>query len=79
MPTMKADLRAELDLLNRNVDEMIRLFQCTADAGIWTQKEATRHEARLESIRKKLNADYREIMARDERTRKEPTPLKPGS
>jgi hypothetical protein len=76
---MKADLRAELDLLNRNVDEMIRLFQCTADAGIWTQKEVTRHEARLESIRKKLNADYREIMARDERTRKEPTPLKPGS
>jgi hypothetical protein len=76
---MKADLRAELDLLNRNVDEMIRLFQCTADAGIWTQREATRHEARLESIRKKLNADYLEIMARDERTRKEPTPLKPGS
>jgi hypothetical protein len=76
---VKADLREELDLLNRNVDEMIRLFQCTADAGIWTKREATRHQARLESIRKKLNADYREIMARDERTRKEPTPLKPGS
>ena len=76
---MKADLREELDLLNRNVDEMIRLFQCTADAGIWTKREATRHQARLESIRKKLNADYREIMDRDKRTRKEPTPLKPGS
>jgi hypothetical protein len=76
---MKADLREELDLLNRNVDEMIRLFQCTADAGIWTKREATRHQARLESIRKKLNADYLEIMARDDRTRKEPTPLKPGS
>ena len=76
---MKADLRAELDLLNRNVDEMIRLFQRATDAGIWTLHEATRHKARLESIRKKLNADYREIMARDERARKEPTPLKPGS
>jgi hypothetical protein len=76
---MKADLREELDLLNRNVDEMIWLFQRTADAGIWTKKEATRHEARLESIRKKLNADHREIMAMHERTRKESTPLKPGS
>ena len=75
---MKADLREELVLLNRNVDEMIRLFQRTADAGIWTKKEATRHEARLESIRKKLNADCREIMAMHERTRKESTPLKPG-
>jgi DNA repair exonuclease SbcCD ATPase subunit len=76
---MKADLREELDLLNKNVDEMIRLFQRTADAGIWNQKEATRHEARLESIRKKLNADYREITAMRERTRKESTPVKPRS
>jgi uncharacterized membrane protein YqjE len=76
---MKADLREELDLLNRNVDEMIRLFQCAEAAGIWTKKEAMRHEARLESVRKKLNADYREIMARHERTRKESTPVKPGS
>jgi hypothetical protein len=34
---------------------------------------------RLESIRKKLNADYREIMAMHERSRKESTPVKPGS
>jgi hypothetical protein len=70
MPTMKPDLRAELGVINRNVDEMILLLQCAADAGIWTQKEATRHEARLESIRKKLNADYLEIMAMHERSRK---------
>ena len=76
---MKADLRAELDLLNRNVDEMIRLFQCAADSGIWTKKEAARHAARLESIRKKLNADYREIAAMHERSRKESSPVKPGS
>jgi hypothetical protein len=76
---MKADLREELDLLNKNVDEIIRLFQRTTDAGIWTQKEATRHAVRLESIRKKLNADYREIMAMHERSRKESTPVKPGS
>jgi hypothetical protein len=79
VPNMKADLSAELALLNRNVDEIIGLLQCVTDAGIWTRQEATEHETRLESIRKNFNADYREIMARDERTRKEPTPLKPGS
>jgi hypothetical protein len=60
---MKADLRAELDLLNRNVDEMIRLFQCATDAGIWTRQEATRHEAHRELLRAKLNADFRELVA----------------
>jgi hypothetical protein len=29
---MKADLRAELDLFNRNVDEMTRLLQLATDA-----------------------------------------------
>jgi hypothetical protein len=59
---MKADLRVEFSLMNRNVDEMIRLFQTTADAGIWTRHEATRHIARLESLRAKLNADFRELV-----------------
>ena len=59
---MKADLRAELGLLNRNVDEMIRLLQCATDAGIWARHEATRHEARLASLRAKLNASFRELM-----------------
>ncbi len=30
---MKADLRAQLVLLNKNVDEMIRLVQRATDAG----------------------------------------------
>jgi len=64
---MKTDLRAELSLLNKNVDEMIRLFQCVTDAGIWTRQEATRHEARLELLRAKLNADFRELIALRER------------
>jgi hypothetical protein len=67
MPKMKADLRAELSLLNRNFDEMIRLLQCATDAGIWTRQETTRHEARLELLRTKLNADFRELMALRER------------
>jgi len=58
MPKMKADLRAELGLLNRNVVEMIRLFECATDAGIWTRQEVARHEARLELLRAKLNADF---------------------
>jgi hypothetical protein len=64
---MKADLRAELGLLHRNVDGMIRLFQCATDAGIWTREEAERHESRLELLRAKLNADFRELMALRER------------
>ena len=60
---MKADLRAELGLLNRNVDEMIRLLQCATNAGIWTRQEAARHEARLALLRAKLNTDFRELMA----------------
>jgi hypothetical protein len=64
---MKADLRAELGLLNRNVDEMICLLECATDAGIWTRQEATRHEARIALLRAKLNADFRELMALRER------------
>ncbi len=37
---MKADLRAELDLLNRNVNAMIRLFQSATDAGLRVRQEA---------------------------------------
>jgi hypothetical protein len=59
---MKADLRAETDPLNRNVDEMIRLFQCTTDAKVCTAREARLHTTRLELMRAKLNADFRELL-----------------
>lgn len=64
---MKAGLRAQLELLNKNVDEMIRLVQRATDAGIWTLHEATRHAARLELLRGKLNADFSELMVLRER------------
>jgi len=64
---MKADLCAELGLLNRNVVEMIRLFECAMDAGIWTRQGAARHEARLDVLRTKLHADFRELIALRER------------
>ena len=64
---MKADLYAELGLVNRNVDEIIRLLVCATDAGIWTRQEATRREARLELLRVRLNADFRELTALRER------------
>jgi hypothetical protein len=64
---MKADLRAELGLVNRNVDEMIRLLECAAVAGIWTRQEATRLEARLELLRAKLNSDFAELVSAKER------------
>jgi hypothetical protein len=60
---MKTDLRTEHDLWNKRVDEMIRLFQRAQDPGIWAQQEATRHVAGLESLRAKLNSDFRELMA----------------
>jgi hypothetical protein len=69
VPTVNADLAAERDLLNRNVDEMIRLCQCATDAGLWTQQEAQRHTARLESLRAKWNADFEELAALHERLR----------
>ena len=59
---MKADLRAQRALLNKNVDEMIRLVQRTTHTGIWTLHEATRHVARLELLRAKLNADFSELV-----------------
>lgn len=64
---MKADLDEDLDLLNRNVDEMIRLLQRATDAAIWTPQEAARHAAHIESLRAKLTADFRELMALRER------------
>ena len=67
VPTMKGDLRAKLVLLNRNVNEMIRLVERATDARIWAPQEATRHVARLEFLRAKLNADFGELMALRER------------
>jgi len=64
---MQTDLGAVFDLLNRNVDELIRLFQCATDAGIWTPQEAAQHVARIELVRPKLNADFRELLALRER------------
>jgi hypothetical protein len=64
---MKADLRAELGLLNRNVDEMIRLLQCATDASIWTPQKAMLHQLRIELLRGELNANFRELMASLER------------
>jgi hypothetical protein len=58
---MQSDLWPEIDLMNLNVDEIVRLCQCAADAGIWTRHEAERHTARLESLRAKLNADFQEL------------------
>jgi hypothetical protein len=64
---MKADLHAKLVLLNKNVDEMIRLVQRATHTGIWTLHEATRHVARLELLRAKLNADFGELVVLRER------------
>lgn len=65
--TVRSDIYAELYLWNKNVDEMIRLFECATDAGIWTLHKATRHAARLELLRAKLNADFSELMVLRER------------
>jgi hypothetical protein len=66
---MKTDLNPELDLLNQDVDEMIQLCQCAADAGLWTRQEAQLHTARLESLRTKMNTDFQELMVLGERLR----------
>jgi hypothetical protein len=58
---MKADLRAELGLVNRNVDEMIRLLECATDAGIWSRQDAARHTARLEFASRKIECRLRRI------------------
>ena len=64
---MKADLGAEIALMNKNVGEMIRLFHCATDAGIWSREEAARHEAMIELPRTKMNAGFRELLALRER------------
>jgi hypothetical protein len=60
---MKADLRTEIELWNKNVDELIRLLQNIQSAGEWSRQETARHEARLEALRTKLNADFKELIA----------------
>ena len=72
---MKADLCTEFSLLNRNVDEMIRLFHCATDAGIWTRREAARNEARLELLRARWNADFKELMNLQEPSNGSPTSM----
>jgi hypothetical protein len=60
---MKEDLRAELNLMNQNVEEMIRLCQAAADAGVWTCEKAQTHMARLKSFRAQLHVHFQELMA----------------
>ena len=67
---MKTDLHVELDLLHQNVDGIIRLVHCAADADIWTLHEATLHTVRLEILRAKLTADFRDLIALRERVRR---------
>jgi hypothetical protein len=64
---MRVNICGEQPLWNKNVDELIRLFQSAQDAGIWTRQEAERHEARLEALRMKLNDDFNAIVALPER------------
>jgi hypothetical protein len=59
---------SRLGVMNRNVDELIRLCKRATDAGVWTTREAMLHAARLDSLRAKLNADFRELMGSHERT-----------
>ena len=60
---MRVDICDDLALWNKNVDEIIHLFQRAQEAGIWTQQEAAGHEARLEVLRAQLNADLNELVA----------------
>jgi hypothetical protein len=64
---MRVAICGELDQWNKNVDEMIRLFQSTQNAGVWTRQEAERHEARLEALRVELNDDFNALVALRER------------
>jgi hypothetical protein len=59
---MELELREELSLLSRNVEEMICFVQRAADAGIWTPQEGTRHTTRLEFLHANLTADFRELL-----------------
>jgi hypothetical protein len=58
---------AELYLWNKNVDELIRFLQNIQAAGLWCRQETGPHEARLELLRTKLNADFRELVALSKR------------
>ena len=64
---MRVVICGELDQWNKNVDEMILLFQSAQDAGIWTRQEVERHEARLEALRMKLNDEFNALVALRER------------
>lgn len=52
------------------MDEMIPLCQRATDAGIWTGQIATQHIARVELLRAKSNADFRELISLYERAKK---------
>ncbi len=64
---MKMDAFAEMYLLNRNFDRLVRVLQRLESFSICSKQEMKAYEVRLEEIRAGLNADFAEAMATRER------------
>ena len=64
---MKVDTFAEMFLLNRNFDRLIRVLQRLETFSIAPREKRKAYEVRLEEIRAGLNADFAEVSARLER------------
>ena len=61
------DAHAEVYLWNRNVDRLIRVLQRMESLAVRPKQEMKAYEVRLEEIRAALNADFAEMMAKQER------------
>jgi predicted RecB family nuclease len=63
---MRADIYAELFLLNKNIDSLIRVFQRIESLVILPRTSLQEHEARLEELRAALNSELLEAILKRE-------------
>lgn len=64
---MKADIYTEIFLFNKNVDSLVRVLQRMEALGVWSRREMTAYEVRVEELRASLNADFAERISVKER------------
>jgi len=67
-PKMKTDIYAELYLLNKNADALVRVLQRIDALGVLPKQMLKAHELRLEELRATVNSEILETLLKRECT-----------
>jgi hypothetical protein len=64
---MKVDIYIEIVPFNKNVDSLVRVLQRMEALGVWSRRDVTAYEMRVEELGANLNPDFAELICVEER------------